>query len=368
MVITIIGILIALLLPAVQAAREAARKLQCSNHLKQIGLACLNHEAALGFLPTGGWSSHWAGDPDRGFDRKQPGGWLFNILPYMEMQALHDTGHSGDGMYGDFDQSKAAGIWQACTTPVVNYYCPTRHPAVAIVRYADSASFYYNFFNAGYAPTFGDLFPSIVGMNDYAGNTGCTALPNAPYAGGAWAINPMGPASIATFDSTYWSNPGWAMPYQGCATQCTGVICSYGVFRLRDIKDGTSCTYLAGEKYVCPDAYFNGDDSGTDECWDEGCDDDVNRITSWQASYGPSMGTGADGTGTGPYWPPMQDQPGRVRRGDLRLSFGSAHPNSFNMVFCDGSVQAILYTINPVIHDYLGSRNDGHIVNKNSLY
>ena len=142
-VITIIGILIALLLPAVQAAREAARKLQCANHLKQIGLACLTHEQQQGFLPTGGWDIHWAGDPDRGFDKKQPGGWLYNILPYMEMQALHDMGQNGDALNGDTDKAKAAGIWQACTTPVVNYYCPTRHPPVAIARYTGMSTTYY---------------------------------------------------------------------------------------------------------------------------------------------------------------------------------------------------------------------------------
>ena len=142
------------------------------------------------------------------------------------------------------------------------------------------------------------------------------------------------------------------------------------MFRLRDITDGTSCTYLAGEKYVCPEGYFTAIDSGADQCWDEGCDDDVNRCTSWQAGYGPGLGWAADGTGPykGPYYPPMQDQSGVSGGGTYSYLFGGPHPNSFNMVFCDGSVQAIPYTINPIIHDYLGGRNDGHILDPNHLY
>jgi len=80
-VIAIIGILIALLLPAVQAAREAARRMQCSNHLKQIGLAMHNYHSAHKTLPFG-CGNMW-GPP-------RTGTWVAMLLPFLEQQNIHD--------------------------------------------------------------------------------------------------------------------------------------------------------------------------------------------------------------------------------------------------------------------------------------
>ncbi|MEN1678202.1 MAG: DUF1559 domain-containing protein [Planctomycetota bacterium] len=88
-VIAIIGILIALLLPAVQAAREAARRTQCTNNLKQIGLATLNYETALRRLPPGYVAS--INDPSRDgetWDAMPGWGWAAHLLPYFEQSAL----------------------------------------------------------------------------------------------------------------------------------------------------------------------------------------------------------------------------------------------------------------------------------------
>ncbi|NBP86592.1 MAG: DUF1559 domain-containing protein, partial [Mycobacteriaceae bacterium] len=81
-VIAIIGTLMALLLPAVQAARESGRRTACLNNLKQLATAVESHKTSMGHFPTGGWSTNWIGNPDRGANWRQPGGWCYTILPY----------------------------------------------------------------------------------------------------------------------------------------------------------------------------------------------------------------------------------------------------------------------------------------------
>ena len=137
-VITIIGILIALLLPAVQAARESARQAQCKNNLKQLALGCLQHESAIRRLPTGGWGCGWTGDADRGTDWRQPGGWIYNILPFIDQQALHDM---VAGLPGPPDQPsslKCIAQMQRLGVAMSVLYCPSRRRAIVYPSLGDT--------------------------------------------------------------------------------------------------------------------------------------------------------------------------------------------------------------------------------------
>ena len=87
-VIAIIGILLYLLSPAIQASRERARKAACQNHLKQLATAAQLHLNAQGYFPSGGWSGNFVADPNRGYGREQPGGWLFSLVEYIEESSL----------------------------------------------------------------------------------------------------------------------------------------------------------------------------------------------------------------------------------------------------------------------------------------
>ncbi len=316
MVITIIGILIALLLPAVQAAREAARMLQCRNNLKQIALGCLDHEHIHGIFPTGGWGWGWSGDPDRGFRRRQPGGWMFNILPYIEQQPLRDLG-LGDSKIG---RTRTA------QTALAVHYCPSRRAAVPYPYTIAPTSPYINIYQ-----------PPFVGRSDYAGCAGCCGVDC-----DRWPAWGYGPYTLEQGDG--WTEEKWRSEYQDCVTG--GVFSVRGERTMADISDGASNTFLIGEKYLNPDGYTTGVETDDDQGWTIGYDYDVIR---WTISSPPD------------WWPtfaPMQDRPGYPH---IR-AFGSAHAGSLHMAFCDGSIQSIPYSIDRVVYSCLGNRKDGQMI------
>ena len=122
-VIAIIAMLVTLLLPAVQAAREAARRTQCMNNMRQLALGCLNHDGAHTFMPSGGWGRHWVCDPDRGFGQRQPGGWAYHVLPFIEANDIHGLGAGADL------ETKRRLNKQRITTPQPIFHCPSRREA-----------------------------------------------------------------------------------------------------------------------------------------------------------------------------------------------------------------------------------------------
>ena len=124
-VIAIIGILVALLLPAVQQARESARNLQCQNNLKQQALACITHESAQQHFPSGGWGWRWQPEPDAGYGIKQPGGWIYNSLEFLEEGNLREA---GAGLSGE---AKTQALLAVVATPLEVFNCPSRREAIA---------------------------------------------------------------------------------------------------------------------------------------------------------------------------------------------------------------------------------------------
>jgi prepilin-type N-terminal cleavage/methylation domain-containing protein len=117
-VIAIIGILVGLLLPAVQAAREAVRRISCSNNLKQLGIAFHNHHDTHSYFPTGGWDWNtppWYVEGTPAIGEEQRAGWAFQILPFLEQSNVW-----------------AAGAEVAIGQPTSVYFCPSRRSAQTV--------------------------------------------------------------------------------------------------------------------------------------------------------------------------------------------------------------------------------------------
>ncbi|MEI7929336.1 MAG: DUF1559 domain-containing protein, partial [Verrucomicrobiales bacterium] len=125
-VVAIIGTLAGLILPAVQMAREASRNSSCRNNLYQLTRAILNHETQRQAFPTGGWAPDWLGVPDGGAGGGQPGGWIFNILPFVEEKTIADiVGRTGNPDVDAYVGSPS-GSPGLLAVPIPAFSCPTR--------------------------------------------------------------------------------------------------------------------------------------------------------------------------------------------------------------------------------------------------
>ncbi len=312
-VIAIIGILIALLLPAVQAAREAARRRQCSNNLRNLGLAFHEHHDARKLFPSGGWGSNWTGDPDMGFGRSQPGSWMFSILPFIEESGIHSFGKSGSRTW-PVPATKRQLLGQMMSMPVTIFNCPSRRQARAYPA-KDVFTDAKNWTHAGPPP-------APFARNDYVGCVGSVD------------------SSWATMDATYNNHETYSS--WPAKSHFNGMVFMRSEVKVSQVTDGTSKTYMVGEKYMDP-RYYEGaiglqDDPGNDE----GCYSGANADTVRSSGNGP-----------------FPDQRGVPHFHE----WGSIHPGVFHMMFADGHVEAISFNINLQAHLGMGTRSGGEVTN-----
>jgi prepilin-type N-terminal cleavage/methylation domain-containing protein/prepilin-type processing-associated H-X9-DG protein len=318
-VIAILGILVQLMLPAIQASREAARKTTCQNNLRQVGLAMQLHHTQNNNFPTNGWGYLWVGDPDRGFGKDQPGGWIFNVLPFMEQNNVREI---AAGLSADSSEKKAA-IARMLQTPVAGFNCPSRRE-VGLLPTHDP----FEAFNS-------DLV-TMAARGDFAANGGdvyCDPNPKIPKDPEKPPGTPaQGPTSFNDAKSEI-----WIKEFKRLKEECNGIVFPQSLIAYKDITDGNSQTYMVGEKYIHPEHYLDGRNEGDKRSLLIGANREINR---W-------------GLDTPRH--DLIDQQGAS-------SWGGPHPGGFQMVFCDGSLRVVSYDIDAEAHKRLSNRHDGEVI------
>ncbi len=324
-VIAIIGILVALLLPAVQSAREAARRLQCQNNLKQIGISVHNFVNALGTFPTGGtypWPNierYVSGGSPFG-PEKQGLSWAFQLLPYLEEGAVYDV-------------STNAEMQNAL---VEMYFCPSRRPPTR--NPAPGSPFWLMDYASA---TTGNQSPvSTFYLNEGIGFWGCS--------GCIWqvsAVSSRGYHYMGLIVRTDWDDVSNPPRKPGNTSPVTP----------GQVPDGLSNTLLIGEKRLLSSRYELGD-WHDDRGWSDGWDPDTIRSTAFPVRRDIEF---------------AKDDTELDQRGDeIRLfgfCFGSIHNSGMNSVMGDGSVQRISYDVDQELFNRLGNRADGEVVNLSEL-
>ena len=323
-VIAIIGILVALLLPAVQAAREAARRSQCQNNIRQLAIGILNYESAKKSLPPGGIQQG-------GLGAGCGAGWTIFILPYIEEQALYDK--------YDFDEPNEAikdfnknGLVNTVVreTNVKAYDCPSDEET-------DLNDF----------PATGPGANVRWNRGSYRGNAGLCTVESSAYWDSPSQQNQKykserGPLpGIGPIYDDPWVTPKvlkdtWSL------TSPT---------KLKDITDGTKSTVLLGEKSHIAVGIYAQEARRRRTFWAYTYPGPYQRsLTFLQtrsiiSDYGRCLAVGGD----------FGDDP-------CKRSWGSLHPGGLNVAMCDGSVQFIPDSIDIFVFGAMSTIANGEVI------
>ncbi len=338
-VIAIIGVLVAILLPAVQAAREASRRSQCQNHLKQLGVALQNHHDTRQSFPT----NQTAGGPQRGEGCE--GGyysWRTQLLPFVEQQTLYDaidfSVPMADGCSSGASISTSHPNAQVAATTVPVFLCPTDVPGenAALMGSANPA---------------GDSYAANAGWPSRAtGFAGERATPGK--ANGMVVL----------------ANPRRVVKWH-----------SAGKLRMKDVTDGTSHTVAIAERLIqtasslaelrdAPPALQSFHVTGAARPLGEMAQRCSPAQTHSEANQGAYLGrawiSGWSATG-GTYMHLMTPNQNHCHftlqddEGDFAVTAGSRHAGGAQVVMADGHVEFVVDAIAPEVWWALGSRNGG---------
>jgi prepilin-type processing-associated H-X9-DG protein len=341
-VIAIIGVLVALLLPAIQAAREAARNGNCKSNLRQIGVAMINHEASQKRFPCGGWGFYWMGDPNAGIGPRQPGGWVYQTLGYIEGGTIATIGKGlkGVDLYNALAKQREARLNV--------FLCPSRgrtdQPAGELCN------------NANY--------PAVDAKSDYAANGGAAKM--------ASTRGPNASTDLRDCEGGYPNcTQGFNPSDDAINRQFNGIVTARTGAATRQILDGASNTILAGEKYV-PTIFYDrityhesaksnpgdpgyaDDNPGDNSCLYQGHDYDTVR---WPGS-GIDLQNVASDPGTLPLRDTTYAANGRNYAPGGELAMGGPHSSTINLVYADGSVHGLDFDVDPVVWYRLAHRSD----------
>ena len=348
-VIAIIGMLIGLLLPAVQSAQEAGRRVQCLNNLKQIGLGLLSyHESQMEFPPGGASDVVPFGVLPKYNGTSGGSSWMVYLLPFIEQRSLYDRWQ----FYGGDVNNAGSGWCNAnnenlkSTTQLPGYRCPSTSLPLQSTWVGATG---------------------LYGMiSTYAGISG--AVDNADNGNG------LSEKRLARLSSNSWGAGG--------IVSAGGVLVPNAAIRISQIRDGTSNTLMVSEQgdmlttqngtrvpwnasnwngwAIGTCFYFNQDKDGNPVYivpdGSQPSQQDLRTYSMTTIRYGINQKTGwPDGTDTSGDNCPMT---GVCYSGGANTPLNSTHPFGVNALYCDGSVRFLADTTSNTILGNLATRDD----------